>query len=304
MILLARGTKIEFPRRPLIMGIVNITADSFVGDGSLDIERALTLARRHVAAGADIIDVGGESARTNRDEISEEAELARLTPFTERFDEVRSGAAPVDAAQLFPPLLSINTWRPRVSARVLDIGGHFLNDISALPTDENARIAAKRGTALLIMHSIGRPKQRHTHIVYDDVLGALEAFFKEKIDLAIAAGVTRDAIVLDPGIDFAKQKPDSLRIYRHLGRLKRFERPILLPVSRKTVIGETLDIPDPAERDPGTIACLVAGTMRGASLFRVHNVHAASQALRVIYPILSGASLAENRLEGGPSQPQ
>jgi dihydropteroate synthase len=304
MILLARGTKIEFPRRPLIMGIVNITADSFVGDGSLDIERALTLARRHVAAGADIIDVGGESARTNRDEISEEAELARLTPFTERFDEVRSGAAPVDAAQLFPPLLSINTWRPRVSARVLDIGGHFLNDISALPTDENARIAAKRGTALLIMHSIGRPKQRHTHIVYDDVLGALEAFFKEKIDLAIAAGVTRDAIVLDPGIDFAKQKPDSLRIYRHLGRLKPFERPILLPVSRKTVIGETLDIPDPAERDPGTIACLVAGTMRGASLFRVHNVHAASQALRVIYPILSGASLAENRLEGGPSQPQ
>jgi dihydropteroate synthase len=295
MILLARGTKIEFPRRPLIMGIVNITDDSFGGDGSLDVERALTLARRHVAAGADVIDVGGESARTNRDEISEEAELARLTPFAERFDEVRSGAAPVDAAQLFPPLLSVNTWRPRVSARVLDIGGHFLNDISALPTDENARIAAKRGTALLIMHSIGRPKQRHTHIVYDDVLGALEAFFKEKIDLAIAAGVARDAIVLDPGIDFAKQKPDSLRIYRDLGRLKRFERPILLPVSRKTVIGETLDIPDPAERDPGTIACLVAGTLRGASLFRVHNVDAASQALRVIYPILSEASLPENR---------
>jgi dihydropteroate synthase len=268
------------------MGIVNITDDSFGGDGSLDVERALESARRHVMAGADIIDVGGETARTNRSEIPEEEEIARLAPFAERFDEVSSGWTPVDGAQLFPPLLSINTWRPRVAQTILDIGGHFLNDIGALPTDENARIAAKRGTALLIMHSIGRPKQKHTHIVYEDVLDALEKFFEEKIDLAMAAGVAREAIVLDPGIDFAKQKPDNLRVYRELDRLKRFERPILLPVSRKTVIGEVLGIDDPLERDAGTIACLVTGTLRGASLFRVHNVQAASQALRVIYPIV------------------
>jgi dihydropteroate synthase len=286
MILVARGLRIAFPRRPLIMGIVNITDDSSGGDGSLDIERALELARRHVIAGADIIDVGGETARTNRSEIPEEEEIARLAPFAERFDEVSSGWTPVDGAQLFPPLLSINTWRPRVAQTILDIGGHFLNDIGALPTDENARIAAKRGTALLIMHSIGRPKQKHTHIVYEDVLDALEKFFEEKIDLAMAAGVAREAIVLDPGIGFAKQKPDNLRVYRELDRLKRFERPILLPVSRKTVIGEVLGIDDPLERDAGTIACLVAGTLRGASLFRVHNVQAASQALRVIYPIV------------------
>jgi dihydropteroate synthase len=268
------------------MGIVNITDDSFGGDGSLDVERALESARRHVMAGADIIDVGGETARTNRSEIPEEEEIARLAPFAERFDEVSSGWTPVDGAQLFPPLLSINTWRPRVAQTILDIGGHFLNDIGALPTDENARIAAKRGTALLIMHSIGRPKQKHTHIVYEDVLDALEKFFEEKIDLAMAAGVAREAIVLDPGIDFAKQKPDNLRVYRELDRLRRFERPILLPVSRKTVIGEVLGIDDPLERDAGTIACLVTGTLRGASLFRVHNVQAASQALRVIYPIV------------------
>jgi dihydropteroate synthase len=286
MILVARGSRIAFPRRPLIMGIVNITDDSFGGDGSLDVERALESARRHVMAGADIIDVGGETARTNRSEIPEEEEIARLAPFAERFDEVSSGWTPVDGAQLFPPLLSINTWRPRVAQTILDIGGHFLNDIGALPTDENARIAAKRGTALLIMHSIGRPKQKHTHIVYEDVLDALEKFFEEKIDLAMAAGVAREAIVLDPGIDFAKQKPDNLRVYRELDRLKRFERPILLPVSRKTVIGEVLGIDDPLERDAGTIACLVTGTLRGASLFRVHNVQAASQALRVIYPIV------------------
>jgi dihydropteroate synthase len=288
MILVARGVRIAFPRRPLIMGIVNITDDSFGGDGSLDVERALELAQRHVRAGADIIDVGGETARTNRSEIPEEEEIARLAPFAERFDEVSSGCTPVDGAQLFPPLLSINTWRPRVAERILDIGGHFLNDIGALPTDENARIAAKRGTALLIMHSIGRPKHKHTHIVYEDVLGTLEKFFEEKIDLAMAAGVAREAIALDPGIDFAKQKPDNLRVYRELDRLKRFGRPILLPVSRKTVIGEVLGIDDPLERDAGTIACLVAGTLRGASLFRVHNIRAASQALRVIYPIVEG----------------
>jgi dihydropteroate synthase len=287
MILCARGRKIGFPRRPLIMGIVNITDDSFSGDGSLDVDHALSVARSHVAAGADIIDVGGESARTNRREIDEEQECARVKPFVQRFNEVFCD--PVDGIQLFPPLLSINTWRSKVARELLDIGGHLLNDMSALPTDENARLAASRGAALLVMHSVGLPKQKHTDILYEDVLGTIETFFEEKIHLAMAAGVARDAIVLDPGIDFAKQKSDSLRIYRDLDRLKRFERPILLPVSRKTVIGDTLGISDPAERDAGTLACVVAGVLRGASLFRVHNVHAVSQALRVIYPIIGDA---------------
>ena len=284
MILSARGRMISFPRRPLIMGIVNITDDSFSGDGSLDIDYALTLARTHIAAGADIIDVGGESARTNRRAIAEEEECARVKPFVQRFSEV--SCDPVDGIQLFPPLLSINTWRPKVAAEVLNVGGHLLNDMSALPTDANARVAAAHGAALLVMHSVGLPKEEHTHIFYQDVLGTIERFFEEKIRTAMAAGISRDAIVLDPGIDFAKQKSDSLRIYRELDRLKRFERPILLPVSRKTVIGDTLGIPDPAERDAATLACVVAGVLRGASIFRVHNVPAVSQALRVIWPIV------------------
>ena len=284
MILSARGRMISFPRRPLIMGIVNITDDSFSGDGSLDIDYALTLARTHIAAGADIIDVGGESARTNRRAIAEEEECARVKPFVQRFSEV--SCDPVDGIQLFPPLLSINTWRPKVAAEVLNVGGHLLNDMSALPTDANARVAAAHGAALLVMHSVGLPKEEHTHIFYQDVLGTIERFFEEKIRTAMAAGISRDAIVFDPGIDFAKQKSDSLRIYRELDRLKRFERPILLPVSRKTVIGDTLGIPDPAERDAATLACVVAGVLPGASIFRVHNVPAVSQALRVIYPIV------------------
>jgi dihydropteroate synthase len=287
MILTLRGRAVTFPRRPLVMGIVNVTDDSFSGDGSLQIERVIDTARRHITAGADIIDVGGESARTNRQEISEEEESARILPFLNRFPECHDRAKPVDHIQIFPPLLSINTWRPGVAEATLRLGGHLLNDIGALPTDENARISAKYGTGLLIMHSVGLPKQRHTDVRYADVLRTLESFFDEKIGQAMAAGVAREAIVLDPGIDFAKQKTENLLIYRELKLLQRFERPILLPVSRKTVIGDVLGIVDPADRDAGTIACVVAGTLRGASIFRVHNVHAVVQSLRVIYPIVA-----------------
>ena len=286
MILTARGRTVEFPRRPLIMGIVNINHDSFAGDGSLDINRAIETARGHVLSGADIIDVGGESARTNRPAINEDEEVARIRPFLERFHECYAGTTPLDGSQLFPPLLSINTWRPRVAEATLRVCGHLLNDMSALPTDENAVIAAKYGAGLLIMHSVGLPKQKHTHVRYPDILSTLDSFFEQKIGQAINAGLHREALVLDPGIDFAKQRPDNIRILRGLERLKHFQRPILLPVSRKTVIGDVLGITNPADRDAGTIACIVAGTLRGASLFRVHNVHAVVQALRVIYPIV------------------
>jgi dihydropteroate synthase len=286
MILTMRGRTVAFPRRPLVMGIVNVTDDSFSGDGSLQIDQTIETALRHVTAGADIIDVGGESARTNRREITEEEESARILPFIHRFHECHQGRKPVDESQIFPPLLSINTWRSGVAEAVLQVGGHLLNDISALPQDENARIAAKYGTGLLIMHSVGLPKQRHTEVQYTDILRTLESFFEQKIRQAMDAGVARESIILDPGIDFAKQKADNLRIYRELISLKHFERPILLPVSRKTVIGDVLGIGEPADRDAGTIACVVAGTLRGASIFRVHNVHAVVQALRVIYPIV------------------
>ncbi len=264
----ARDATIEFPRRPLIMGIVNLGADSFSGDGIVEIDRAIERAREMIGEGADIIDIGAESARTDRAAMSEEEEAAQLVRFIERWDS--------------PSLLSINTWRPAVARAALTIGGHLLNDIGGLPTDENAHICADTGAALLIMHSIGEPKISHTHIGYDDIMERLDIFFSEKIALAEAAGVKREAIILDPGIDFAKQREDNLRIYRDLNRLAKFDRPILLPISRKSVIGQTLGIKNPADRDAGTIACLVQGMLRGAQIFRVHNVRAASQAVRVI----------------------
>ena len=278
MKLLARGHTLEWPRRPLIMGIVNLSVDSFSGDGLADVEAALARARGLVADGAEIIDVGAESARTNRAPISEEEEAAQLVRFIERWE----GGG----------LLSINTWRPAVARAALAAGGHILNDIGALPTDENARLCAETGAALLIMHSVGVPKVAHTHMGYDDIIARLEEFFAEKIALTERAGVPRDALILDPGIDFAKQRADNLRIYRELDRLHQFQRPILLPISRKTVIGDVLNLPDAAERDAGTVACLVQGMLSGAHLFRVHNVRAAAQAVRIIAAVESAAPAA------------
>ncbi|MBW0000429.1 MAG: dihydropteroate synthase [Verrucomicrobia bacterium] len=271
------------------MGIVNLTDDSFSGDGTLDAVTALRRARTLVEQGADIIDVGGESARTNREPVSEPEEIERVIPFVQRFTETYEGATAVDDQQVFPPLLSINTWRPAVARAILAAGGDLLNDMSALPGDENARVAAGTGAALVIMHSVGLPKQRHTHVQYPDVMRALHEFFEVKISQAMRSGVNADAIILDPGIDFAKQKKDNLRILHELDSLQVFGRPILLPVSRKTVLGETLGLPEPKDRDAGTIGCVVAGILRGAAIFRVHNVHATSQAVRVIWAVTGNA---------------
>jgi dihydropteroate synthase len=275
-----------FPRRPLVMGIVNINDDSFSGDGSLDLERAVAQAQALVRAGADIIDVGGESARTNRAPISVAEEISRLTPFVTRFAECHSTVTPVDERQVFPPMLSLNTWRPAVLHALLPLGIDIVNDIGALATTENAAAVAKYGAALVIMHSVGEPKVPHLHVQYTDIMEVLEDFFERKIAEATKAGVSPEAIILDPGIDFAKQRSDNLRIFRELSRLTRFERPILLPVSRKTVIGEVLNLADPKDRDAGTVACVVAGIQKGASIFRVHNVNAASLAVRTIWSVL------------------
>jgi dihydropteroate synthase len=190
-------------------------------------------------------------------------------------------------SSFIPPLLSINTWRSEVVERVLPLGGDILNDISALPTPRNAELCAEHRAALLIMHSVGQPKVPHTHIAYPDVMAELERFFEDKIQMTLSAGLSRDQVILDPGIDFAKQRDDNLRIYRDLERLHRFERPLLLPVSRKTVIGDVLGLPDPRDRDAGTLACIAAGMRRGAQIFRVHNVAAAAQAVRVLWNVMS-----------------
>lgn len=278
---------IEFPRRPLVMGIVNVNDDSFSGDGTLDIDRALELARKQIASGADMIDVGAESARTNRGPIAVTEEVRRFQAFIARWNEVLDGARPRDAAQVWPPVLSANTWRPEVAAEILRTGKvELLNDMGALPDARNARLCAEHGAALLVMHSVGEPKVPHVHQQWDDVMAAMERFFEEKLALCAAAGLPDDATVIDPGLDFAKQRDDNLAVLRDLSRLGRFQRPVLVPVSRKTVIGEVLGIEDPRERDAGTIACIASSITRGGNLFRVHHVDAAWQAVKTLHALV------------------
>ena len=161
----------------------------------------------------------------------------------------------------------------------------LVNDMSALPDDRNARSCATHGAALLIMHSVGEPKIPHLQQQWSDVMGSMERFFEDKMKVAEAAGLGRDALILDPGIDFAKQRADNLTVFRELDRLEKFERPLLVPVSRKTVISEVLDLPDPASRDAGTIACISASMKRYAKIFRVHHVEAAWQAVKILEAI-------------------
>ncbi len=276
MIFRARQHVIEFPRRPMVMGIVNINDDSFCGDGTLDPTAALAQAEQQLRDGADIIDIGAESARTNRQAISVEEEIDRLKPFLAKWPELR--------AHHNTPLLSINTWRSDVIAEVLPHGGDIINDISGLPDAFNAKLCAEHGAALLIMHSVGQPKVAHTHVTYESIMDTLERFFEQRFVMAESVGLSRESILLDPGIDFAKQRDDNLTIYRDLERLHRFDRPILLPVSRKTVIGDVLGVPA-LERDAGTVACISSGMTRGAQIFRVHNVKAAAQAVRMLWEV-------------------
>lgn len=283
MLLTARNHKRTFPRKPLVMGIVNINDDSFCNDGSLDASTVLAQAEQQLRDGADIIDIGAESARTNRQVIEIDEEVRRLNSFISEWPKLLSS---LEGKLEQNPLLSINTWRPEVVEQILPQGGDILNDLSALPDTRNAEACARHDVSLLIMHSVGQPKVPHTHVQWPDIMQELDVFFSAKIQMALEAGLREDQIILDPGIDFAKQRQDNLTIYRDMDRLLKFGRPILLPVSRKTVIGQVLDLPDPMERDAGTLACVAAGMQRGAHIFRVHNVAATAQAVSVLHAVI------------------
>ena len=280
MKLKVRDRTIDFSQKIMVMGIININDDSFSGDGTLDQKKAIKFAKDHVAKGADIIDVGAESARTNRGAISIEEEIERLRPFIESFHSIKWNE------NIEQPLLSINTWRPEVVKEILPLGVDLLNDIGALHSNDNANLCAEHGTALLIMHSIGLPKEPHLGEKYDDIVAEVNRFFEEKIRGAESVGLHRERIVLDPGIDFAKARQDNLLLLKHLNELKIHRRPLLVPVSRKTVIGDVLQIKEPQDRDAGTVACSVTSILRGASILRVHNVSATSKAIRTLEPLL------------------
>ena len=280
MILRIREKTLDFSNRTMVMGIININDDSFSGDGTLDQYKAMQMALEKVDQGADIIDVGAESARTNRGPITINEEIDRLIPFIDAFHSFNWNE------ERKKPLLSINTWRPEVTKKIVPLGIDILNDIGALNQSANAEICAKHGSALLIMHSIGLPKEPHLGQKYENIIDEINIFFEKKIQFAESMGLKREQIILDPGIDFAKDCKDNLNILKDLNIFQKHGRPILVPVSRKTVIGEVLGIDDPNDRDAGTVACSVSSILRGASILRVHNVIAASQSVRMIRSLM------------------
>lgn len=279
MLLHAGSYTFEFPRRPVLVGIVNLGLDSFSGDGHLHVETALEHARMLVAEGAEMIDVGVVSARPDGPLPTEAEEVARFGEFQQRWYAGEGAAVP----------LAVNTWRPGVVRAVLAQGAEVLNDLSGLPDEENARACAEAGAALLIMHTVGAPKVAHRHVQYADLWGALREFFAERLARAEAAGVPRERIILDPGLDFAKQRAENVAILRDLGPLREFGRPVLLPISRKSYVGEITGVASAAERDAGTVACVVQAWQQGVELLRVHNVRAARQAIETLEAVRRGA---------------
>ena len=261
-----------------LMGILNVNDDSFCGDGSLDPKELLKQARRLVEEGAGILDVGGESARTNRGPISEAEEIRRVVPVIQLLRSELPGVP-----------LSLNTWRPAVAEAGLRAGAVILNDMGGLSDDANALLAAKHGAGLVIMHLRGQPKQPHTDATYENIVDELRAFFREKIVLAQSAGVLMSQILLDPGLDFAKQFDDNLRVLNRLGDLAGLGCALLLAGSRKTFIGEILDRP-PLERDWGTLAVSLWAVEHGVRFLRVHNARIHSDALKVWEAVRSGGA--------------
>ena len=235
------------------MGVINVSPDSFSGDGLDGVEAALAQARRFIAEGVDMLDVGGESTRPGSAPISVDEELRRVIPVLERL----AGEASLP--------LSVDTYKLEVARRALDAGAQMINDIWGLKQEPRlAGLAAERGVPVILM-SNQRDKARRS------IMPAVLSDLKRSIDLALDAGVVWDNIIIDPGVGFGKTLEQNLELVRRLDELKVLGRPILLGTSRKSMIGLVLDLP-PEQRLEGTAASIAIGIAKGADIVRVHDV--------------------------------
>ncbi len=271
--------RLALHRRTHVMGIVNVTPDSFSDGGRFhDPRAAADHALRLADEGADIIDIGGESTRPFSDGVSEEAELARVIPVIERL-----------AGRVHVPI-SIDTTKARVAREAVAAGAAVINDVSALRMDGRmASTAAECGVPLILMHMLGTPKTMQARPVYGDVVGEVKAFLAEAIERAVSAGVARSLIVVDPGIGFGKTVAHNLALINRLDALAELNAPILVGPSRKAFIRKLLKRPDEEDIPPGlpavavgTQAAVAAAALRGAHIVRVHDVAPAVATLRVI----------------------
>jgi len=275
-----RGKILDLGSRTHIMGILNVTPDSFSDGGRYaDPEKALNHAREMVAVGADIIDIGGESTRPGAAPLSEEEELRRIIPIIERL----SGELPVP--------ISVDTYKSSVAKKALAAGAGIVNDISGLRfSPDMAAVVADAGAAVVIMHMKGTPRDMQQNPVYDDVVGEIRNYLDAGIELAVKAGVDREKILIDPGIGFGKTLEHNLALLNRLDEFKGLGRPVLLGTSRKKFIGTVLDLPVPEERVNGTAATVALGIERGARVVRVHDVAPMAQIARMTDAVLRAST--------------
>ncbi|WP_439601440.1 dihydropteroate synthase [Devosia sp.] len=266
------GATLRLGRRARLMGILNVTPDSFSDGGRFDaVSAALGQARRMLAEGADIIDIGGESTRPGADEVSAADELARVLP----------AIAALRADGIVAPI-SIDTYKAEVAEQAIAAGATIINDVHGLQREpELAAVAASRGVPLVVMHwDKARDASR-------DVMAEMARYFEVTLRIADEAGVARSGIVLDPGFGFAKSLSENYEILRRLPELVALGYPVLVGTSRKSMIGRLLDVPAD-ERLAGTVATSVLGYTAGAHLFRVHDIRPNRDALRVAEAALYG----------------
>jgi dihydropteroate synthase len=256
--------------RPLLMGIVNASPDSFSDGGRhRTLDAQAQLAEELLAAGAELIDIGGESATTGRPAVVVEQEIERVVPLVERV----AGTPGV--------IVSVDTYKPPVARAAIAAGASIVNDVSGLRDPALADVCAATGAALVLMHTRAAPRERlQDPGLYPDITAEVLAFLRERIDIAEAAGIASEQLIVDPGPDFAKTPAQTIRLLAEAERLHELERPVLMAISRKDFVG-ALTGRAPRERLAGTLAALAHGVDAGAHIFRVHDVAAATDFLTV-----------------------
>jgi dihydropteroate synthase len=265
-------------KEPLVMGILNITPDSFSDAGQFfESNAALQHAKEMVAAGADIIDVGGESSRPGASRLSAEEEIDRILPTIEKIKEDLS------------VLVSIDTTKADVARLAVEEGGaDLVNDISALQFSDNmAATVAELNVPVVLMHIKGTPENMQKDPFYADVVNEINEYFQQRINFAMSRGIKKEKIILDPGIGFGKRLEDNIVIIKNLKKFSAFDLPLLIGVSRKSFLGQISGEKEPQKRDAETIAANILAVLNGAAIIRVHDVARAVKAMKIL-KILSG----------------
>ena len=269
------GKDFTLGQRTWIMGVINVTPDSFSDAGlHFDKDKAVARGLQLREEGSDIIDIGGESTRPGSEPITEEEELRRVIPVISALREKTDS------------LISIDTTKSEVAQAALDAGADIINDISSSSFDPKTfSVAAERGAPVILMHMKGIPRNMQVNPFYENVLLEVKSFLKEKIEQAQAAGIKKEKIIIDPGIGFGKRHKDNLVLIKNLHFFETLDQPILIGISRKSFIGKILDSP-PKQRLEGTIASAVLSIVHGAHILRVHDVASVKKAMLVTEAII------------------